>query len=104
MTPPPLNWKPLAGRTLEAALNRALALDPETRDQLRLLDGQCIALQLDAPPLAVPGRVVGERHAVGPGEAQRVPDLGVRGTLGALGAQLPMFRRDDAPPAGHPQA
>ncbi|TZF90240.1 SCP2 domain-containing protein, partial [Lysobacter lacus] len=31
--------KPLAGRALEAALNRALALDPDTRDGLRALDG-----------------------------------------------------------------
>ena len=100
MTPSPLNWKPLAGRTLEAALNRALALDPDTRDQLRALDGQRIALRLDAPPLAVEVRVDGERLVVGPVDAQREPDLGVRSTLGALVAQLPMFRRDDAPPVG----
>jgi len=100
MTPSPLDWKPLAGRALEAALNRALALDPDTRDQLRALDGQRIALRLDAPPLAVQVRVDGERLVVGPVDAQREPDLGVRGTLGALVAQLPMFRRDDAPPVG----
>jgi ubiquinone biosynthesis protein UbiJ len=100
MTPSPLDWKPLAGRALEAALNRALALDPDTRDQLRALDGRRIALRLDAPPLAVQVRVDGERLVVGPVDAQRDPDLGVRGTLGALVAQLPMFRRDDAPPVG----
>jgi len=100
MTPSPLHWKPLAGRTLEAALNRALALDPDTRDQLRALDGQRIALQLDAPPLAVEVRVDGARLVVGPADPQREPDLGVRTTLGALVAQLPMFRRDDAPPVG----
>jgi hypothetical protein len=37
--------KPLAGRTLEAALNRALSLDPEIRDGLRALDGRSVALQ-----------------------------------------------------------
>ena len=100
MTPSPLHWKPIAGRTLEAALNRALALDPDTRDQLRALDGQRIALQLDAPPLAVEVRVDGARLVVGPADPQREPDLGVRTTLGALVAQLPMFRRDDAPPVG----
>jgi ubiquinone biosynthesis accessory factor UbiJ len=100
MTSLPFNWKPIAGRTLEAALNRALALDPDSRDQLRALDGQRIALQLDAPPLAVEVRVDGERLVVGPADPQREPDLGVRTTLGALVAQLPMFRRDDAPPVG----
>lgn len=100
MTPSPLNWKPIAGRTLEAALNRALALDPDSRDQLRALDGQRIALQLDAPPLAVEVRVDGERLVVGPVDPQHEPDLGVRTTLGALVGQLPMFRRDDAPPVG----
>jgi ubiquinone biosynthesis accessory factor UbiJ len=100
MTPSPLHWKPLAGRTLEAALNRALALDPETRDGLRALDGQRIALQVEQPPLALQVRVDGERLAVGPVDETREPDLSVRSTLGALIAQLPMFRRDDAPPVG----
>ena len=95
-----LDWKPLAGRTLEAALNRALALDPDTRDSLRGLEGRRIALQLQSPPLAMQVRVEGERLAVGPVDAAVEPDLSVRSTLGALIAQLPMFRRDDAPPVG----
>ncbi|MFL6591728.1 MAG: SCP2 domain-containing protein [Luteimonas sp.] len=99
MTPAPLNWKPLAGRTLEAALNRALGLDHDTRDGLRSLDGQRIVLQLEQPPLALQVRVEGERLAVGPVESGE-PDLSVRSTLRALIAQLPMFRRDDAPPVG----
>jgi ubiquinone biosynthesis protein UbiJ len=96
----PFNWKPLAGRTLEAALNRALALDPETRDNLRALDGQRVALQVEHPPLALQVRVEGERLLVGPVDTEDAPDLSVRSTLGALIAQLPMFRRDDAPPVG----
>ena len=100
MTATPFNWKPLAGRTLEAALNRALALDPETRDNLRALDGQRIALQVENPPLALQVRVEGERLLVGPVDAEGEPDLSVRSTLGALIGQLPMFRRDDAPPVG----
>jgi ubiquinone biosynthesis protein UbiJ len=100
MTPAPLDWKPLAGRTLEAALNRALALDPDTRDGLRTLDGQRIVLELEQPPLALQVRVDGERLVVGPVDAAREADLSVRSTLGALIAQLPMFRRDDAPPVG----
>ncbi len=100
MTAIPFHWKPLAGRALEAALNRALALDPETRDSLRGLDGRRIALQLQSPPLALQVRVDGERLVVGPAELGHEADLSVRSTLGALVAQLPMFRRDDAPPVG----
>jgi len=100
MTPAPLNWKPLAGRALEAALNRALGLDHDTRDGLRSLDGQRIVLQLEQPPLALQVRVEGDRVAVGPVDATTEPDLSVRSTLRALVAQLPMFRRDDAPPVG----
>jgi len=100
MTPAPLNWKPLAGRALEAALNRALGLDHDTRDALRSLDGQRIELQLEQPPLALQVRVQGDRLAVGPVDATGEPDLSVRSTLRALVGQLPMFRRDDAPPVG----
>ena len=101
----PFNWKVPAGRALEAALNRALALDPETRDALRPLDGQVVVLQLDAPPLALQVRVNGERMEVGPVEGARDADLSVRSTLGGLIAQLPRLlnrdpRRDDAPPVG----
>ena len=105
MTASPFDWKPLAGRALEAALNRALALDPETRDGLRALDGQRVALALEplaagTPSLALQVRVEGERLAVGPVDGEREPELSVRSTLGGLIAQLPMFRRHDAPPVG----
>ncbi|MBW3551241.1 MAG: SCP2 sterol-binding domain-containing protein [Proteobacteria bacterium] len=97
--------KPLAGRTLEAALNRALALDPETRDALRGLDGRRIALHLANPPLALQVRVAGERLEVGPVDAADAPDLSVRSTLGGLISQLPGLigvgsRDDNAPPVG----
>ena len=110
MTATPLNWKPHAGRALEAALNRALALDTETRDSLGPLDGRRVALTLQpssgtAPPLALQVRVEGERLVVGPVDGAGEPDLSVRSTLGGLISQLPgpfgsMFRRDDAPPVG----
>ncbi|WP_119716722.1 ubiquinone biosynthesis accessory factor UbiJ [Cognatilysobacter tabacisoli] len=97
--------KPLAGRALEAALNRALALDPETRESLRPLDGRRVALHVAAPPLALQVRVDGERLAVGPVDTANAPDLSVRSTLGGLLAQLPDLlglglRNDDAPPVG----
>lgn len=105
MTASPLNWKPLAGRTLEAALNRALALDPDTRDGLAALDGRRVALAVELssnarPPLALQVRVEGQRLVVGPVEADAQPDLSVRSTLGGLLSQLPMFRRNDAAPVG----
>src|SRR5688500_12077110 len=91
--------KPLAGRALETALNRALSLDPDTRDQLRALDGRRVVLRLSAPALALQVRVAGERLEVGP-VAEDEPDLSVRATLGGLLSQLPFLRNDDAPPVG----
>ncbi len=83
--------KPLAGRALEAALNRALALDPDTRDALLPLEGQRIALTLDAPVLAMQISVAGRRLQVGPVADDREPDLAVRSTLGGLLSQLPFI-------------
>jgi ubiquinone biosynthesis protein UbiJ len=100
MNAAPFNWKQPAGRALEAALNRMLALDPDAQSSLRALDGRRVALRIDAPPLALEVKVEGDALRVGPPDAEREPDLGVRGTLAGLIAQLPMFRRDDAPPVG----
>lgn len=96
----PFNWKVPAGRALELALNRALALDADTRAELAALDGRRVALTLDSPPLALAVTVAGDALSVGPvGDADRA-DLSVRSTLGGLLKQLPMLRRDDAPPVG----
>ncbi|GAB1594840.1 SCP2 sterol-binding domain-containing protein [Lysobacter sp. PAGU 2638] len=92
--------KPLAGRALEAALNRAVALDPDTRDSLRPLDGRRLVVRLATPPLALQISVDGERLRVGPVEDGGEPDLSVRATIGGLIAQLPFMRRDDAPAVG----
>lgn len=100
MTADPFNWKVPAGRALESALNRALALDPDTREALAGLDGRSVELAVESPPLAMRLQVRGQRLVVGPAEPDREPDLGVRATLGALLAQLPPLRRDDAPPVG----
>ena len=101
MTEPAFNWKHPAGRALELALNRALALDEDTRAGLRALDGQRIALTLAAPPLALQVRVEGEALRVGPVDAEEAePDLGVRATLAGLLRQLPLFRDGPAPPVG----
>lgn len=92
--------KPLAGRALEAALNRALALDPDTREALKPLDGRNIELSLEAPALALRIAVIGERLEVGPVQSEQEPDLAVRSTLGGLLAQLPFLRKDNAAPVG----
>lgn len=92
MSTSPLDWKPLAGRALEAALNRAIDLDPDTRAALQPLDGRSVVLSLDAPadreatPLAMRLRVDGERMRVGPAtpEGSEAPDLAVRSTLGGM--------------------
>ena len=76
----------MAGRALEAALNRAVALDRDTRDALQPLDGRSVVLALDAAetPLAMRLQVEGERLRVGPVDAEQTPDLAVRSTLGGV--------------------
>jgi len=98
MPPTPFDaLKPLAGRALEAALNRAIALDLDTRDALAPLAGRRIQITVDSPPLALEIAVEAQRLHVGPVEAGEEPDLAVRSTVGGLLGQLPFFRRDDAP-------
>jgi ubiquinone biosynthesis protein UbiJ len=91
--------KPLAGKALETALNRSLALDPDTRDALKPLDGRTITLAVEAPALALQISVVGDRLQVGPVVADE-PDLAVRSTLSGLLGQLPFLRKDNAAPVG----
>lgn len=101
MPPTPFDsLKPVAGRALESALNRALALDPDTQAALKPLDGRRVALALEVPAVALQIQVEGERLRVGPVDATEEPDLAVRSTLGGLLAQLPFLKRDDAPPVG----
>lgn len=99
--PSPLSaLKPLAGRALQAALNRALALDRHTRESLAALDGRRVALHLSSPPLALQIRVAGEQLEVGPVDVADATDLSIRSTLSGLLGQLPFLRNDDAPPVG----
>lgn len=90
--------KPLAGRVLAGVLNRLVALDPDTAEALRGLDGQRIGLALEAPPLALDIRVAGSRLEVGPPTTE--PDLGIRATLSGVLSQLPFLRASSAPPVG----
>ena len=89
--------KPVAGRALQIALNRALALDPDTRHALTSLDGRHIDLTLEAPSLAMRISVDGDQLRVGPVDAQEA-DLAVRSSLAGVLAQLPLLanaRRGD---------
>jgi ubiquinone biosynthesis protein UbiJ len=90
--------KPLAGRALGEALNRLVALDPDTAAALARLEGRRIGLALEAPPIALDIQVDGGRLKVGPPTEE--PDLGIRATLSGVLSQLPFLRRDDAPPVG----
>lgn len=98
MVESPFNaFRPLAGRALEAALARALALDPDTRAALARLDGRTVALRIAQPPLALQLTVEGEGLRVGPVQDQAAaPDLSVRATLGGLLSQIPGLQRDGA--------
>ncbi len=85
-------FKPIAGRALEGALNRLLALDPETRAALSALEGQRIRLTMEAPALALELRARDGRFVVGPTDAEHEPDLAVHSTFAGLLAQLPFLR------------
>ena len=54
------------GRALEAALDRVLDLDPETRAELRSLDGRAVTVEFRNTPLAMRIAVHGDRLAIGP--------------------------------------
>ena len=62
MSSAPFNWKQPAGRALETALNRMLALDPDARTALRALDGRRVDLRIESPPLALQVRVEGDKR------------------------------------------
>lgn len=110
---PLLSLKPLAGRALQGALNRLVALDPDTATALRRLDGRRIRLALEAPALALQIRVRDGVLEVGPADSAAAnaaaapehhePDLSIRATLGGLLAQVPaLLGRDPSTVAGVP--
>jgi ubiquinone biosynthesis protein UbiJ len=91
--------KPLAGRALEIALERVIALDPDTAARLRELEGKRVELSLEAPAIAMSASVRDGRVRIGPPEHEPEADLGLRANLGGLFAQLPFARGRNAPPA-----
>ena len=73
------------GRLLEAALDRALALDDETRSRLAALHGRSIGVELRGTPLALAITVEQDRLRVGP-HWGAPGDLNVRAAPGSLAA------------------
>lgn len=92
--------KPLAGRALERALERALALDPDTREALGPLAGSRLVVRLESPPLALQVIVRDRQLKVGPVPDDSEPDLAMRTTLGGLLSQLPGLRAGEGAPVG----
>ena len=93
-------FKPLAGRALEIALNRLLALDPDTRADLAKLDGKRIELALEAPAVALSIAVSSDGLKVGPPDTGTEPDLGLRSTLSGVLSQLPFMKSASSTPVG----
>ena len=91
--------KPLAGGALEQALNRVLALDPDTQAAISKLDGRRIQLALEAPAIALEISVEANKLRVGPVQDAEA-DLGIRSTISGALSQLPFFRSSNAAPVG----
>ena len=89
------------GRLLEAALNRAVALDDETQARLGGLEGRRVGIELRGTPLALAISVDGGRLRVGP-HWQAASDLNLRAAPGSLLAFA--LRRGDDASAGSRQA
>ncbi|SFW71782.1 ubiquinone biosynthesis accessory factor UbiJ [Luteibacter sp. UNCMF366Tsu5.1] len=87
----PRPLRALAGRAMEAALNRVVDLDPDTRARFDALDGRSIQVHLDGPDLALRVSVAKGRLRVGPPEDNGT--LRVKATPGSLLAMA--LRRDD---------
>lgn len=87
------------GRVLERVLERAVALDEETRSRLAGLEGRRVGVDLRGTPLALAIGVEGGRLVVGP--LREAPaDLGVRATPGSLLAFVLRGAGDAALPPG----
>jgi ubiquinone biosynthesis protein UbiJ len=78
----------MAGKALELALERVVALDPATHEALIAMEGRELAIAIQAPPLAMRLKVQEGRLRVGPDRDAGEADLSVKATLGAILGQL----------------
>jgi len=83
------------GSLLEAALNRALALDEDSRAKLGALEGRSIGVELRSFNLALAISVRDGKLCVGP-HWERRSDLNLRASAGSLLA-MALRRGDDSP-------
>ena len=101
----PLPLRKLGGRALASALNRVLALDPESQAALAKLEGRRLAMRLCGPEITFAIAVREGRLEVGPPDARDAvdpnakSDLHVSATPGAV-LSLLAPRADDALPPG----
>lgn len=86
------SFKPLAGKGLEIALNRALALDAEAQERVKGWDGRKIAFKLANPPLALQVTVADGKLRVGKYDDTIEHDLAIDSNLTGLVSQSPLMR------------
>ena len=85
------SMKPLAGRVLQEGLNRALRLDPASREKLQALEGRRIEAHLQSPDIALAIDVREGLLQVGPVDAAREADVSIKSKLSGLLQSLPVF-------------
>ncbi len=87
------------GRLLEGVLNRALAMDEDTRERLGALEGQRIGLELRGINLALAISVKDKRLCVGP-HWDAPGDLNLRAAPGSFLAMVLRRGEDSVMPSG----
>lgn len=99
---PPRPLRALAGHALEAALNRATALDPATREALGKLEGRRVYLHLRGPELTMEVCIEDGRWRVQAPDAggDEESSLRVSATPGSLLAMAVPHGHDGAIPPG----
>lgn len=83
--------KPMAGRVLQEALNRIVALDQASVEKLQALEGRRIELHLQSPDIALAIEVQNQLLLVGPVDSTKEPDISFKSKLSGLLNSLPMF-------------
>ena len=83
--------KPMAGRVLQDALNKLLALDSASVEKLSALEGRRIELHLQAPDIALAVEVREQQLHVGPVNTTQEPDISFKSKLSGIMQSLPMF-------------
>lgn len=85
--------KPIAGRVLQEALNRLLALDANSLQKLDALENRRIELHLQAPDIALAVEVRKQQLFVGPVNETQEPDISLKSKLSGILQSLPLFAK-----------